>query len=424
VKWLAITLAAGLACGDAGRAQVTAQQLEQQEQVELNSAVSEAGTSSIDFTHALERHLAKYPESKQRLAIEKALAKSAMESNDRSRIVLYGERVLTAEPRSDDFHLIDRVTQALLESDEPEPAKRALEYAKRYQHEVDSMRSRAAEGHMTEAQWSAEVDRAMARVLTLQARATGDTGNPEEAVKLAQSSWDLAPSAEGARELGRWLAKLNRLAPAIEYYADAFAMDDMATTSADRTRDRARLAELSTKLNGSEKGLGDLVLAAYDRTAALRKQILANMKRKDPNAGLSDLMDYTLAPADGGEPLTLASLKGKTVVMDFWATWCGPCKVQHPMIEKIRTRYEKSGDVVFLSVDSDDDHSLVAPFLKDMKWSGRFFFDSGLARMLTVSSIPTVIVLDKQGRISSRMVGFIPERFEEMLTQRIDETKN
>jgi thiol-disulfide isomerase/thioredoxin len=284
------------------------------------------------------------------------------------------------------------------------------------------MRTRAAEGHMTEVQWAAEIDRAMARVLMLQARATGNIGDAEAALKLAKAGWDSSPSAEGAREIGHWLVKLSRLAPAIEYYADAFAMDDQATTVADRTRDRALLAELSVKLNGSEKGLGDQVLGAYDRMSALRKQLLAGMKAKDPNAGASDLLDFTLAPADSGEPLAIASLKGKTVVMDFWATWCGPCKVQHPMIEKIKERYAKSGGVVFLSVDSDDDHSLVAPFLKDMHWSGRFFFDSGLGRLLTVSSIPTVIVLDKEGKISSRMAGFIPERFEEMLTQRIDET--
>ena len=63
------------------------------------------------------------------------------------------------------------------------------------------MRTRAAEGHMTEAQWGAEVDRAMARVLMLQARATGNLGNQQDALKLATSGWELAPSAEGAREV-------------------------------------------------------------------------------------------------------------------------------------------------------------------------------------------------------------------------------
>jgi len=99
-----------------------------------------------------------------------------------------------------------------------------------------------------------------------------------------------------------------------------------------------------------------------------------------------------------------------------------PCKIQHPMIEKIKGRYEKSGSVVFLSIDSDDDHAVVAPFLKDMKWNGRIFFDSGLGHALSITSIPTVIVLGPDGKISSRMAGFIPERFEDMLTQRIEET--
>jgi thiol-disulfide isomerase/thioredoxin len=241
---------------------------------------------------------------------------------------------------------------------------------------------------------------------------------------MAQAGWDLSPSAEGAREAGHWLEKLNRLPQAIEFCADAFAMDDLATTVGDRERDRVHLGELSKKLHGSEKGLGDQILAAYDRMVAMRKQIIAAMRLKDPNSNLTDLLDFTLAAADGEQPVTLASLKGKTVVMDFWATWCGPCKVQHPMIEKIRDKYEKSGNgsVVFLAVNTDDDHSLVPPYLKDSHWTGRVFFDSGLSRFLTISSIPTVVVLDKDGKIASRMVGFVPDRFEEMLSQRIDET--
>jgi thiol-disulfide isomerase/thioredoxin len=416
MKFVCLIFAAGLLWAQ------TAGEAEQKEQVELSQAISEAGPSPVDYIRALERHLEKYPDTKQRPLIEKALAKSAMDSNDHARIILYGERILKAEPQNDDLALIDRVTRALLDTDDAEAAKKALEYALRYRAEVEKMRSRAAEGHMSEGQWAAEIDKAVARVLVLQARATGNAGSPEAALALAKSSWDSAPTAEAAREAARWLVKLDRGAEAVEYYADAFAMDDPRTTDADRARDRARLGELYVKLNGSEKGLGDRILAAYDRTSAIHRERLAALKLKDPNAGASDLFDYTLLPADGGAAVTLASLRGKTVVMDFWATWCVPCKIQHPMIEKIKGRYEKSGSVVFLSIDSDDDHSLVAPFLKDMKWNGRIFFDSGLSHALSITSIPTVIVLGPDGKISSRMAGFIPERFEDMLMQRIEET--
>jgi thiol-disulfide isomerase/thioredoxin len=394
----------------------------QKEQTELSAAIAEAGQSSIDFVHALERHLEKYPQTKQRAAIEKALAKSAMDSNDHARIILYGERVLKAEPNSDDLALMDRVIRALLDTDDIEAAKKAFDYTGRYRAGVEKMRSRAAEGHMSEGQWAAEIDKAVARVLLLQARATGNIGDKEAALKLAQQAWNTSPTAEGAREMARWLVKLDRGAQALDYYADAFAMEDPRTTEADRARDRARLGELYVKLNGSEKGLGELTLAAYDRTTALNKTRVAALKAKDPNAGAAELTDYTLLSAAAGAPLPIASLKGKTVVMDFWATWCGPCKVQHPMIEKIRSRYKDSGNVVFLSVDSDEDHSLVPQFLKEMKWPGPIYYDSGLTHLLTVSAIPTVIVLDKTGKISSRMAGFIPERFEEMLIQRIEET--
>jgi thiol-disulfide isomerase/thioredoxin len=433
MKWLVVILAAGALWGQAAdnkKAETpnessAADAAARREQLELSQAIAEAGPSGVDFIRALERHLEKYPDTRQRASIEKALAKSAMDSNDRDRILLYGERVLKAEPSNDDMALIDRVTRSLLDTEDPASATKALEYSHRYRREVEAMRSRAAEGHMSEGQWAAEVDKAMARVLVLEARATGNLGNPdsfEAALNLARKAWEMSPTAEGAREIGRWLVKLGRGGEAIEHYANAFTMDDPRTTDADRTRDRARLSDLYTKQNGSEKGLGDLVLAAYDRVAALRKERLAALKLKDPNATASDLLDFTLIPADEGAAIALSSLKGKTVVMDFWATWCGPCKVQHPMIEKIKSRYENSGGVVFLSIDSDEDHNLVAPFLKEMHWNGRIFFDSGLGRLLTISSIPTVIVLDKSGKISSRMAGFIPERFEEMLTQRIQET--
>jgi thiol-disulfide isomerase/thioredoxin len=396
----------------------------EQEQTELGKAVAEAGTSPIDFTRALERHLAKYPETAQRAVIEKALAKAAIEANDHARIILYGERVLQAEPKNTDLPLIDRVARTLLDTDEAEPARKALKYAKRYEAEVESVRSRAAESHMSEGQWADELDKGRTRALVLESRATGNTGLAEEALKIARSAWETYPGSEPAREMARWLTKLGRDAEAIEFYADAFTMEDGRSTEADRARDRVHLGELYTKLNGSDKGLGDAVLQAYDRMATLKKERMANARLRDPNAAATELLDYTIPKVDGTGSLSLASLKGKAVVMDFWATWCGPCRVQHPMIENVKKQFEKSGGVVFLSIDSDDDHTVVSAFVKEMKWDHSVYYDAGLGSMLKISSIPTIIVLDKSGKISSRMAGFIPERFEDMLAQRIREAEN
>jgi thiol-disulfide isomerase/thioredoxin len=132
-------------------------------------------------------------------------------------------------------------------------------------------------------------------------------------------------------------------------------------------------------------------------------------------------MDFTLAGVNG-ETLQLASLKGKTIIFDFWATWCGPCRAQHPLYEQVKQRFRDNPSVAFLSVSTDEDHELVPLFLKENHWANAVYFEDGLSRMLRITSIPTTIVVDKHGEISSRMNGYNPERFVDLLTERIQQT--
>jgi len=222
--------------------------------------------------------------------------------------------------------------------------------------------------------------------------------------------------------LGRWLSRSGKNLEAVSHLADAFTIEDPNSSEVDRGKDRVRMAELYAKVNGSEKGLGDLILQAYDRTQALVSERVARLKSQDPNAGAAQILDFTLT-AVKGEPLKLSSLKGKVVVLDFWATWCGPCRVQHPIYEKVQQRFKDNPNVVFLALATDEDRSLVAPILKERGWGGRNYFDAGLATKLDVSSIPTTIIVDKAGNIASRMNGFVPERFADLLTERINQVK-
>jgi thiol-disulfide isomerase/thioredoxin len=376
----------------------------------------------------LEQHLKKYPESKQRAVIEKTLLKSATEANDTGRIVLYGEKVLQRESppdQGDVLQVLDRVMSALVEKKDIEQSKRAIAYAKRYEDDVVVMRKKMEPpGHLSPGLWSEELDKAMARGLLLEARATGYAGDPAAAAKIAENSWKAYPTGEGARETAFWLSSLGRNAEAVELYADAFTVEDKATTQAERARDRARLGELYAGLNGSEKGLGDVILGAYDRTSALLNQRRASLNAKDPNSQAVNVADFTLPAVDkAAPPLVLSALKGKTVVMDFWATWCAPCRAQQPLIEKVEMHYGDAPDVIFVAVDADDDLLLVAPFVKEQGWKNQGYFEAGLARQFTISSIPTVLVVDPHGRISSRIIGFIPDRFEQMLTERVEDAR-
>jgi thiol-disulfide isomerase/thioredoxin len=399
-------------------------QQQRAEQEELSRVVQEANGSNVDLIRALERHLAKYPQSAQRAVIENTILKSAIEANDRARILSYGERIIGGNPQFSDLQTMDRVTRVLLDTDDPEPAKRALILARRYEAAVEEMRPKWAENHMSQALWNEEVNKGSARSQVLAARATGNAGDVVTALSIALSAWEAWPSSESALEVARWASRLAKNEQALEFYANAFTIDDSRTTAADRARDRERMSELYRKTHDSEAGLGDLILAAFDRMAALRNKYAADLQKKDPNAGQQEVMAYTLKAAVGNESLALASLKGKTVVMDFWATWCAPCRAQYPLIENVKKRYGPEANVAFISVDADDDPAAVAPFLKEMQWDGPVFLESGLSRALTIASIPTILVIDPAGKVSSRMTGFIPERFEDMLKERIEEARD
>ncbi len=402
-----------------------AQQLDPEatEQQQLSNALAEAGTSPVDFMRALENHLSKYPKSSHKAEIERALVKAAIESKDDKRIVQYGERVLATGSRTDpaDLQILDRVARALLSSDDKSSAEKALGYARRSEKLIEDMGKQSPPARYGEGQWKNELDQGGARALVLQARATGNLGKLDEAIQLAQRAYTLYPSAEAAREIGRWLAKAGKDLEAVEHIADAFTIEDPHSSEIDRGRDRMRMGELYQKANGSEKGLGDLILRAYDRTRALTSERLARLKSKDPNLQAASILDFTL-PAVAGESLPLGSLRGKTVVLDFWATWCGPCRAQHPLYEKVKERFRGNPDVIFLSIDTDEDHSLVAPFLKAVNWNQKVYFESGLSRTLQISSIPTTIIVDRSGQVASRMNGYVPDRFVDLLTERIEQT--
>jgi len=244
-------------------------------------------------------------------------------------------------------------------------------------------------------------------------------GDFSEGARLAALSFSTYACEESAREWGGALASLGFDEQAVMHFADAFTIPDLRALDPDRAVDRKRIGEIYRKTHKSEKGLGDVILEAYDRTAAVVAERQRMLNALDPNANVSDPMGYTISGLDG-QKLLLGSLKGKVVILDFWATWCNPCRAQHPMYDQVKERFKVRDDVVLLSIDTDEDHAIVAPFLDQVQWSkSKVYFDDGLQKLLQVSDIPTTIVFDKQGRMSSRMNGFLPDRFIEQLTERI-----
>jgi len=390
------------------------------EEESLQEALGEAGNSPVDFLRALENHLAQFPNSPRRAELEAALAKTAIELNDDKRIILYGDKVLARI--HDDTQMLQSVCAALLRSSDQAAAFRALGYAETlqrvYLNAAESGAKNASDRDRVKLK--EQTDRGLASAFLLEARANGVLNHLPKAVELAEKSYALFPSVEAGREASKWLAATGQTEQAIQYLADAFAIAGLNSADPAKAADRARLEELYKQWKGTGAGLGDMILRGYDRTAQQLAARREQIREIDPNAQVQDPLQFTLSNVEG-EKFKLTSLLGKVIVMDFWATWCGPCRVQHPLYEQVKAKFKDNPDVVFLSVDSDEDHALVKPFLESQKWSQKVYFEDGLSKLLRVSSIPSTIVFNKKGEISSRMPGFLPERFEDMLTDRIDE---
>lgn len=374
------------------------------EQQELSNALAEAGNSSYEFLAALETHLKKYPKTPSRFELERAITKSAIEIKDTARIVQYGEQVLAQDP--EDLATLDAVSRALLLAGK---AEKALAYAQRYEKSLRSLDT----PDISRWQTRAELDQGLGRALLYQSRAQLALNKVPEAVTLAQQSHAANPTAESARALGQAYAAQKK-----PEACDAFAEAFVVSQDAERTADLAVLRAEWRKTHPDEKGLGDVVLAAHDRAVERGKQRLTRLRAIDPNAMRSTAGDFVVT-GPGGAKLDLATLRGKVVVLDFWATWCGPCRTQHPLYEQVKERFKDRPDVVFLNINTDEDRTLVAPFLEKNQWNKSVFFEGGLSRLMNVSSIPSTIILNKRGELASRMNGFIPDRFVDSLTDRV-----
>lgn len=102
-----------------------------------------------------------------------------------------------------------------------------------------------------------------------------------------------------------------------------------------------------------------------------------------------------------GKVLELASLKGKVIFLNFWATWCPPCQAEMPAINKLYNQFKNDPNVVFILVDADSDLPKAQKFLDKKKYDLPVYqVASNIPEQLFKGSLPTTIVFDKQMRIS------------------------
>jgi thiol-disulfide isomerase/thioredoxin len=239
-----------------------------------------------------------------------------------------------------------------------------------------------------------------ASILLLRARLEATLHNASAARKDAAASYSLLPNVAAAEKLGEFDELDKNYPSAIVNYARAFSLFDPATKLERRRELRQKLANVWRLAHGSDAGLGDYLLATFDEVSS--SPAPAKQKR---NASAKNALDFVLRKTPSGGDFPLAAQKGKVLVVNFWATWCGPCRAQEPLYEKVAAEFAADPNVLFLAADCDDDESLVPPYLEEVKPRTTVVFADGLDNFFRIEAFPTVLVLDRSGKISFRYDG-------------------
>lgn len=134
-------------------------------------------------------------------------------------------------------------------------------------------------------------------------------------------------------------------------------------------------------------------------TQALTKAGISPIKEKIA------LTDFTL-PALSGEKLTLSAYKGKVVFLNFWATWCPPCRAEMPSMERLYAKMKDKGFEI-LAVNLQEEPKVVKEFLTKNKLTFPVVLDANgkIGSVYGVRGIPTTYLIDKEGFIVGGMVG-------------------
>ncbi len=117
--------------------------------------------------------------------------------------------------------------------------------------------------------------------------------------------------------------------------------------------------------------------------------------------------DFTLPDLEGNQ-ISLSTYKGRVVLLNFWATWCPPCRLEMPTMEKAYRKYRDKGfEVVAVSVDAGPKSS-VKSFLRELGLSFQVLLDPDMEtlRAFRGFSLPMTVVIDRQGVIRSRELGY------------------
>lgn len=153
--------------------------------------------------------------------------------------------------------------------------------------------------------------------------------------------------------------------------------------------------------------LGVLALAAgFALIPRMTKGCEAASLDEDAPAWEAKVVANGAALPDSPERLKLESLRGHAVILDFWATWCGPCQMEAPVVNTIAQRYKDRGLAV-VGVNTSDEDGLAAQFARQKHLAFPMVYDEGnhIAKAYGVQNLPTLVVISKTGKVVAIRTG-------------------
>ena len=150
------------------------------------------------------------------------------------------------------------------------------------------------------------------------------------------------------------------------------------------------------------------VAQSQDQSAEIAKTTLINKGDKAP--------DFTVEMVDGSK-VQLSKLKGKVVVVNFWATWCPPCREELKQVQKQLIDRFKGKDFLFLPISRGEKKSVVEAFRKKNNYTFPMGLDpeQSIYKLYASNYIPRNFVVGKDGKVIYVSVGYTPEEFAEMI---------
>ena len=173
------------------------------------------------------------------------------------------------------------------------------------------------------------------------------------------------------------------------------------------------------ELGGTDQGW-----KAYLARNEVSKSRLATAEPAAWDSKNTALPEFDLTDLEGRK-WTLADLKGKVAFINFWATWCGPCREELPYVQKLREQLKDRKDIIVLTLNTDEEVGKVEPFMKENKFTFPVLLGQAYADSQGINSIPRNWIVSLDGKVMFEGIGFGSEGDEWMkkATQLIEKVK-